>query len=129
MEVGCMSEVFFSKDHEWIKVDGAVGRVGITEHAAHALGDVTFVELPKIGKQFKQFDVLAAIESVKAASDIYAPVSGRVVAVNSSVEDSPELVNESPEEKAWMAEMAIDDPGELNKLMTAEQYGEYLKTL
>jgi glycine cleavage system H protein len=124
-----MSEVFFSKDHEWIKVDGPVCRVGITEHAAHALGDVTFVELPKVGKQFKQFDVLAAIESVKAASDIYAPVSGRVVAVNSSVEDSPELVNESPEEKAWMAEMAIDDPGELKKLMTAEQYGEYLKTL
>jgi glycine cleavage system H protein len=124
-----MSEVFFSKDHEWIKVDGAVGRVGITEHAAHALGDVTFVELPKVGKQFKQFDVLASIESVKAASDIYAPVSGRVVAVNNAVEDSPELVNESPEEKAWMAEIAMDDPGELNKLMTAEHYGEYLKTL
>jgi len=124
-----MSNIYYSKEHEWIKVDGTVGRVGITEHAAHALGDVTFVELPKTGKLFRQFEVLAAIESVKAASDIYAPVSGKVVAVNSAVENSPELVNESPEEKAWMAEIAIDDPGELKKLMTREQYEEYLKTL
>ena len=124
-----MSEVYFSKDHEWIKVDGTVGRVGITDHAAHALGDVTFVELPKNGRQFRQFDVLAAIESVKAASDIYAPVSGKVVAVNSVVENSPELVNESPEENAWIAEIEIADPGELKNLMSSEQYAAYLKTL
>lgn len=124
-----MSDIYFSKDHEWIKVEGNIGKVGITDHAAHALGDVTFVELPKTGKQFKQFEVLAAIESVKAASDIYAPVSGKVVAVNSAVEDSPELVNESPEENAWMAEIEIDDPSELKKLMTVAQYEEYLKTL
>lgn len=124
-----MSDIYFSKDHEWIRVDGNVGRVGITDHAAQALGDVTFVELPKTGRQFKQFDVLAAIESVKAASDIYSPVSGTVLTVNSALEDTPETVNASPEEDAWMVELEIADPAELQKLMNAGQYQEYLKTL
>ena len=124
-----MAEYFFSKEHEWVKVDGSTGKVGISEHAAHELGDVTFVELPKIGTIVKQFGILGSIESVKAASDIYAPVSGKVVAVNDALDTTPELVNESAEEGAWMAEVEIADTAELKNLMTKTQYDEYLKTL
>ncbi len=121
--------IYFSKDHEWVKVEGNKGIVGISEHAAHELGDVTFVELPKTGKSAKQFEVLAAIESVKAASDIYAPLSGTVVAVNDALDATPELVNESAEEKAWIAELELADPSEVATLMSKEQYEAYLKTL
>ncbi|MDO9308530.1 MAG: glycine cleavage system protein GcvH [Deltaproteobacteria bacterium] len=124
-----MAEMYFTKEHEWIKVTGATGKVGISEHAAHELGDITFVELPKIGKTVKQFDVLAAIESVKAASDIFAPLSGKVLAVNEDLDTTPETVNESAEEKAWMVELEISDSAELKNLMTQDQYNEFLKTL
>jgi glycine cleavage system H protein len=124
-----MAEYFFSKEHEWVKVDGSTGKVGISEHAAHELGDVTFVELPKVGTIVKQFGILGSIESVKAASDIYAPVSGKVVAVNDALDTTPELVNESAEDGAWMAEVEIADTAELKNLMTKTQYDEYLKTL
>lgn len=124
-----MAEMYFTKEHEWIKVEGASGKVGISDHAAHELGDITFVELPKIGKSVKQFEVLAAIESVKAASDIFSPVTGKVTAVNVDLDAAPELVNESAEEKAWMAEIEIADAAELKNLMTQDQYNEYLKTL
>jgi glycine cleavage system H protein len=124
-----MAEMYFTKEHEWIKVAGATGKIGISEHAAHELGDITFVELPKIGKSVKQFEVLAAIESVKAASDIFAPLSGKVIAVNDELDAAPEIVNESAEEKAWMAEIEIADAAELKNLMTQDQYNDYLKTL
>jgi glycine cleavage system H protein len=124
-----MAEFFFSKEHEWVKVEGGTGKVGISEHAAHELGDVTFVELPKEGTVVKQFGILGSIESVKAASDIYAPVSGRVIAVNGVLDATPELVNESAEEGAWMAEIEIADAAELQNLMTREQYDAYLETL
>jgi glycine cleavage system H protein len=124
-----MAEMYFTKEHEWIKVAGATGTIGISEHAAHELGDITFVELPKIGKSVKQFEVLAAIESVKAASDIFAPLSGKVIAVNDELDATPEIVNESAEEKAWMAEIEIADAAELKNLMTQDQYNDYLKTL
>jgi len=124
-----MAEMYFTKEHEWVKVTGTTGKVGISEHAAHELGDITFVELPKIGKTVKQFDVLAAIESVKAASDIFAPLSGKVLAVNEDLDTTPETVNESAEEKAWMVELEISDSAELKNLMTQDQYNEFLKTL
>lgn len=124
-----MSVIYFSKEHEWVKVSGTSAVCGISEHAAHELGDVTFVELPAIGKQVTQFEVMAAIESVKAASDIYAPVSGKVVKVNSDLEDAPEKVNESAEDAAWLVELELSDAGELSKLMTREQYDDYLNTL
>jgi len=124
-----MSEIYFTKEHEWVKVSGASAVCGISDHAAHELGDITFVELPAIGKVVKQEDVMAAIESVKAASDIYAPVSGKVVKVNSELDDAPEKVNESAEEEAWMVELELADAAELSKLMTKEQYEAYLKTL
>jgi len=124
-----MSEIYFTKEHEWVKVSGTSAVCGISDHAAHELGDITFVELPAIGKVVKQEEVMAAIESVKAASDIYAPVSGTVVKVNSELEDAPEKVNESAEEAAWMVELELADAAELSKLMTKAQYEAYLKTL
>jgi glycine cleavage system H protein len=124
-----MAEYYFSKEHEWVKVEGNAGTVGISDHAAHELGDITFVELPKIGARVKQFGLLGSIESVKAASDIYAPVSGSVIAVNDALDTTPELVNESAEEGAWMAEIEISDLAELKNLMTKPQYEEFLKTL
>jgi glycine cleavage system H protein len=124
-----MAEFYFSKEHEWVKVEGNTGKVGISDHAAHELGDVTFVELAKINANVKQFGLLGSIESVKAASDIYAPISGKVVAVNNILDETPELVNESAEDGAWMAEIELADISELKNLMTRSQYDDYLKTL
>lgn len=121
--------IYFTKEHEWVKVKEGIGAVGISEHAAHELGDVTFVELPKMCNTVKQFEMLGAIESVKAASDIYAPVSGKVVKVNDALDDAPEIVNESAEDAGWMAWIEIADEAELKNLMTQDQYNEYLKTL
>jgi glycine cleavage system H protein len=124
-----MPNRYYTREHEWVKVDGNIATVGISDYAAHQLGDITFVELPKPGKTVKQFEVLCAIESVKAASDIYAPVSGTVVSVNEALNTRPEIVNESPEEAAWMATMKMTDPSEVAKLMSKEQYSEYQKGL
>ncbi len=124
-----MAEMFFTKEHEWVKVKEGIGAIGISDHAAHELGDITFVELPKIGKTVKQFEVLAAIESVKAASDIFSPLSGTVVKINQALEDAPEIVNESAEDAGWMVWIEITDESELKNLMTQEQYSDYLKTL
>jgi len=121
--------MYYTKEHEWVKIDGNIATVGISDYAAHQLGDITFVELPKPGKSVKQFEVLCAIESVKAASDIYAPVSGSVLSVNETLNTRPEIVNESPEEAAWMATMKMTDPSEVAKLMSREQYDEYRKGL
>ncbi len=121
--------MYFTKEHEWVKVEGNNGTVGISDHAAHELGDITFVELPKIGAAVKQFGVLGSIESVKAASDIFAPLSGTVTAVNEALDLAPEAVNESAEGAGWMAKIMIADESELQNLMTQEQYDEYLKTL
>ena len=121
--------IYFTKEHEWVKVKDGIGAVGISEHAAHELGDITFVELPAMGKVVKQFDMLGAIESVKAASDIYSPVSGKVVKINETLNDAPEIVNESAEDAGWLAWIEIADEAELKNLMTREQYDEFLKTV
>ncbi len=121
--------MYFTKEHEWVKVEGNLGTVGISDHAAHELGDITFVELPKIGAVVKQFGVLGSIESVKAASDIFAPLSGNVVKVNDALELAPEAVNESAEGAGWMAQIEIANESELKNLMNQEQYNDYLKTL
>ena len=121
--------IYFTKEHEWVKVKEGIGAVGISGHAAHELGDVTFVELPKVGATVKQFAVLGSIESVKAASDIYAPVSGKVVKINEALNDAPEIVNESAKDAGWMAWIEIADESELKNLMTKERYDEFLKTL
>lgn len=122
-------ETYFTKEHEWVKIKEGVAAVGITEYAAHQLGDVTFVELPQVGKVVKQFEALAGIESVKAASDIYAPVSGKVTKVNDLLNDRPEIVNESAEDAAWIAWLEGFDAAEFKNLMTREQYDEYVRGL
>lgn len=124
-----MSEMYFTKEHEWLKIKEGIASVGITEYAAHQLGDVTFVELPLVGKSVKQFEGLCAIESVKAASDIYAPVSGTVTRVNEALVDAPEIVNESAEDAGWMVWIEMADTAELAKLMNREQYDAYLRGL
>jgi glycine cleavage system H protein len=121
--------IYFTKEHEWVKIKEGIGAVGISEHAAHELGDITFVELPAMGKVVKQFEVLGAIESVKAASDIYSPVSGKVLKINEALNDAPEIVNESAEDAGWLVWIEIADEAELKNLMTREQYDEYLKTV
>jgi glycine cleavage system H protein len=121
--------MYFTKEHEWVNVEGNIGTVGISDHAAHELGDITFVELPKIGAVVKQFGVLGSIESVKAASDIFAPLSGKVIKVNDALDTAPEAVNESAEDAGWMAQVEITDEAELKNLMTQVQYDDYLKTL
>ena len=124
-----MSMTYYTKEHEWVKIDGNTATVGITAYAAQHLGDITFVELPAVGKTVKQFGVLCAIESVKAASDIYAPVSGTVLSVNEELNGRPELVNESPEDAAWMATLKAADLSETANLMSREQYDVYQKGL
>ena len=124
-----MAETYFSKEHEWVKIKDGVAAVGISEHAAHALGDITFVELPQVGKKVKQFDAFCSIESVKAASDIYAPLSGTVTKVNEALEDTPEIVNEAAEDAGWIAWIEPTDLSEVKNLMTREAYEEYLRGL
>jgi len=121
--------VYYTKEHEWAKVKEGIASVGITEYAAHQLGDVTFVELPQVGKTVKQFEILCAIESVKAASDIYAPVSGKVTKVNEALDETPEIVNESAEDSGWMAWIEMSDSSELANLMNREQYDAYVRGL
>lgn len=117
-----MSETRYTKDHEWIRVDGEEGLMGITSYAAEQLGDVVFVELPEVGKSFKQGDEMAVVESVKAASEVYAPVSGEIVAVNDALEDEPGKVNEAPDSEGWFVKIKVADKGELETLMDDDAY-------
>jgi glycine cleavage system H protein len=119
----------YTKDHEWIRLDGDVATVGISEHAQNALGDIVYVELPAIGKQVDKGGEAAVVESVKAASDVYAPVAGQVVAINDALDGSPATINEDAEGNGWFFRLKLANPEQLNELMTAEQYKEYLATL
>jgi glycine cleavage system H protein len=121
------SNLHYTKDHEWVKVeaDGTV-TVGITDYAQAALGDVTFIDLPKVGKQLEAADVFGTVESVKAASDLYSPVSGEVIAINSSLNDTPDLVNREPYEKAWMIKIKLKSAAELDKLLDSSSYQSLL---
>ncbi len=121
------TSLLYTKEHEWIKIEGNQGMIGITDYAQAALGDVTFVELPKVGDELRQFETFATIESVKAVSDVYAPMSGKVVKVNERLETNPELINQSPYEEGWLAVIEIADESEKDNLMTAEEYRKYLE--
>ncbi|HLO78932.1 MAG TPA: glycine cleavage system protein GcvH [Magnetospirillum sp.] len=124
-----MSTIRFTKDHEWISVDGNVGTVGITDYAQHALGDVVFVEVPEAGRPVAQGGEAAVVESVKAASEVYSPVSGTVTEGNAALADQPALVNESPEDAAWFFKIELSNPAELDGLMDRAAYDEYLAGL
>jgi glycine cleavage system H protein len=124
-----MSDVRYTEEHEWVRVDGDLAIVGISEHAQEQLGDVVFVELPEVGRQVSQGGALAVVESVKAASDVYAPISGEVVETNSAIEDDPGLVNRGAEGEGWFCKLRIGDQGELTRLMDAGAYKAYLADL
>lgn len=121
-----MSNLRFTKDHEWISVTGNVGTVGITDYAQHALGDVVFVEVPEAGREVAKGGEAAVVESVKAASEVYSPVSGTVTAGNAALADQPGLVNEDPEGAAWFFKIELSNPSELEALMDRAAYDEYL---
>ncbi len=119
----------FSKDHEWVTLDGATATIGISAYAADQLGDVVFVELPSVGKTVKAGDNLAVVESVKAASDVYAPVAGEVTAVNAALSDAPEAVNDQPEGSGWFVKLKLADPKQIEGLMDRGAYETFLKSL
>ncbi|MBM2658118.1 glycine cleavage system protein GcvH [Staphylococcus pseudoxylosus] len=120
------SELKYSKEHEWVKVEGNTVTIGITEYAQGELGDIVFVELPEVDDEINEGDTFGSVESVKTVSELYAPVSGKVVESNDELEDSPEFVNGSPYEKAWMVKVELSDESQLDELLTAEQYSEMI---
>ena len=120
------NELRYTKEHEWVKVEGNTVVIGITDFAQNELGDIVFVELPEVGGEIALDQPFGSVESVKTVSELYAPVSGTVVAVNEELSDSPELVNESAYENAWMIKVELSDASEVEKLLTAEAYAELI---
>ena len=117
-----MAEKKYTKEHEWVEVDGDTGTVGITNHAQESLGDIVFIDLPTVGKEVKSNEELCVIESVKAASDIYAPIDGEIIEINNNLIDDASIVNQDPEKDGWIFKMKISDPSQYNNLMTLEEY-------
>ena len=124
-----MSETRYTDQHEWVRVEGGEATVGITRYAAEQLGDVVFVELPKLGRNLAKGAEAAVVESVKAASEVYAPVGGAVTAVNEALNEDPAKVNGDPEGEGWFFKLKLSDPGELSALMTPDKYEAYVKGL
>lgn len=123
-----MATTYFSEDHEWIEVDGNVGTIGVTDYAQEQLGDVVFVELPDAGKVFVKGDDMAVVESVKAASEVYAPVSGEVVEANDALEANPGMVNDDAQGDGWFLKLKLDDSAELEDLMDLEAYKAFVES-
>jgi glycine cleavage system H protein len=121
--------LYFTKEHEWIRVDGDTATVGISNHAQEALGDIVFAEVPEGGRRVSKGQEAAVVESVKAASDVYAPVSGEVIEGNQAIADDPALINKDPEGEGWFFKVKLDDPGEVEGLMDEASYREWVKTL
>ena len=112
----------YTKEHEWVEVDGDTATVGITNHAQESLGDIVFIDLPTVGKEVKSNEELCVIESVKAASDIYAPIDGEVIEINNNLNDDASIVNQDPEKDGWIFKMKIADPNQHNNLMSLDEY-------
>ncbi len=124
--MGIPAELKYTKEHEWLRLEGDEAVFGISDHAQEALGDIVFVELPEVGRNFEAEESIAVVESVKAVSDVYAPAAGEIIAVNEALEASPELVNSDPYGEGWIARMRLSDPDGLAGLMDAETYAAYL---
>lgn len=127
--MGVPKNLLYTKEHEWVKIEGDVATVGITDYAQRSLVDITFIEFPEKDKEVKQFEQIATVESVKAVSDIYSPLTGQIVEVNEALTDSPEVANQDPYEKGWLFKLKFSDENEKNNLMKSEDYEKYLKTL
>jgi glycine cleavage system H protein len=121
--------LYFTRDHEWIRVDGDTATIGISNHAQEALGDIVFAEVPEGGRRVSKGQEAAVVESVKAASDVYAPVSGEVIEGNQAIADDPALINKDPEGEGWFFKLKLDNPGEVENLMDEAAYREWVKTL
>ena len=122
-----MSEVKYSKEHEWIKLEGDIAIIGITKHAAEMLGDIVFAELPDIGSNVEKDGTAGVVESTKAASDVYTPVSGEIIDINQSIVDDPSKINEDPEGTAWFFKLKLKDKSEMDSLMNKEEYDKFAK--
>lgn len=120
-------ELHYSKDHEWVRVDGQIATIGITDYAQNSLGDVVYVELPKAGDEFTAHESFGSVESVKAVSELFTPVSGSVVEANDALQDEPEKVNADPYGDAWMIRVKMSSPGEVDSLLTAAEYEDFTK--
>ena len=120
-------DLHYSKDHEWVRVEGDVAVVGITDYAQNSLGDVVYVELPKVGEEFAANESFGSVESVKAVSEVFSPVSGKVAEVNESLNDEPEKVNGDPYGEGWMIKVRMSSPGEVDSLLTAAEYEDFTK--
>ena len=116
----------YTKEHEWVLVEGDTGKIGITDHAQEELGDIVYVDLPKVGTRVQQGKTLGSVESVKAVSDVYSPVSGEVVEVNAALADAPEKLNEDPHGEAWLVKIRLSVPAEIEQLLTAADYQKYV---
>lgn len=122
--------LYYSKEHEWVKVEGKTATIGITDYAQKALHEIVYVETPKVNSQIEQFQSMGSVESVKSVSDLFAPVSGRIIEINPELAESPELLNEDPYNKGWIAKVELKNFDEdLKKLLTAEQYADYIRSL
>jgi glycine cleavage system H protein len=119
--------LLYTKEHEWVKIEGDKARIGITDYAQNLLGDITFIELPKAGYKLEQFKIFSTVESVKAASDIFAPLSGEIVEVNELLNSKPELLNSSSYDEGWIVAVKIEDQSELENLLNSESYKSYLE--
>lgn len=124
-----MSDARYTKEHEWVRLDGDVATVGISDHAQGQLGDVVFVELPEVGKSVARGDAMATVESVKAASELYAPVGGEVVEINEALSDDPALVNSGAESEGWFVKLKVSNQDDLGQLMDAAAYRDYVASL
>jgi len=122
-------DLLYTKEHEWASIDDGTAIVGLTDYAQASLGDITFIELPLVDSEVEQFEQLASVESVKAASDIYTPISGQIIEVNSDLDLNPELINNSSYELGWIAKITLSTEDEMSKLMNADEYRTYLKNL
>ena len=123
------SELYYTSEHEWVSIKGRKARIGISDHAQAALGDITFIELPAVGDSADMGEIIANVESVKAASDVYSPVTGNVSAVNAALNDKPELLNSAPYDEGWICEVELSEDIDKDELMNAKAYKEYLETL
>lgn len=117
----------YTREHEWVSIDGSVATIGITDHAQEQLGDVVFVELPTVGDRVEKADAFGVVESTKAVSDVYAPLSGEVAEVNDDLPDNPELINEDPYGDGWMVKITLGDKADLEDLMTADEYRKFIE--
>ena len=124
-----VEHLLYTKEHEWINIEGDEATIGISDYAQESLGDITFIELLNIGDEVEQFGEFVSVESVKAASDIFSPMSGEVITVNEDLNENPGLINKSPYEKGWIARIRLSDSEEQSNLMTAEEYSKFLESV